>query len=356
MMKNIMFICHGAGNGGAERVITTLANEFSKKDYNVYLVTTNEDKNDYHINDSIIRERVLVHSNSVLIRTFQRIKRMRNIVKDNKIDFIISFSSIPNMQVLVATLGMRKKIIISERTDPKRYPNGRFAKILRNVIYPLATKVVFQTAEARDYFKTEIINKSIIIFNPIRNDLPPVYQGKRKKKIVGIGSLSEQKNWMVALKACEKFLLDYPDYSFDIYGEGPKRQELQNYINSKEVLIGRVNLKGFATDAVEHMNDAKMYISSSDYEGISNSMLEALATGVPTICTDCPVGGARQFIKDHINGILVNVNSPVELEHAMRELANDEALAESFSKKSVLIREDLSLDSIVNQWENLINE
>lgn len=354
MKKKIMFLCHGAGNGGAERVITTLAGAFAEEEYIVSLVTTNEEHNDYAISEKVQREIVLSKAGNVLFRTIDRIIHLRKYIISFRPDCIISFSSIPNMQVITASLGLGKKIIISERTDPNRYPASIIGKKLRLLLYPLADRIVFQTNEAKEYFSPKIRNKGIVIFNPIRNDLPAPYYGTREKRIIGIGSLGEQKNWMVALKAAEKFFETNPGYTFDIYGEGPDRDVLQNYINSSLMLRDRVVLRGFSHKAVEEMNKARMYISSSKYEGIPNSMLEALATGVPTIYTDCPVGGPREFIENGINGFLVPVDDVNALAEKMNILALDDEICAMFSENAVKVRSYLNLNTIVAEWKNVV--
>ncbi len=351
MEKKVMFLCHGAGNGGAERVITTLANKFIERGYSVLLVTTKISENEYSISDQIDRIVIESKKSTVLGRTIDRIMEIRRCLKDYSPKCVISFSAIPNIQVLFASIGLKTKVIISERTDPSRYPESYIGKALRAIMYRFANKIVFQTKDAQKYFSKRIIDNSIIIPNPVREDLPNRFLGEREKKIVGIGSLGEQKNWVVALKACEIFFKKHEDYKMVIFGEGPNRNELESFIKNNVILKNRVFLPGFSSEAVEYMNNAMIYVSSSDYEGISNSMLEALATGVPTICTDCPVGGAKQFIKNNVNGILINVGNYHAMADAMTRIADNIEFADALSNESIKIREELKIDNIVDIWE-----
>lgn len=351
-MKRLLFLCHGAGNGGAERVITTLAGSFAELNYSVKLVTTNESNNDYVLNRKIKHEMIISNKRTSFLRSIDRILQLRNSIKSFKPECIISFSSISNMQAIVANIGLKSKLIISERTDPSRYPVSKIGKGLRKILYLLSERIVFQTNEAKAYFPKKIQDRSLIIPNPIRNDLPDPSTEKRENRIVGIGSLSEQKNWGIALEACKIFFNVHPEYKFYIYGEGPLRNNLQKEINRNECLRNRVILYGFSSDVIERIVNARMYISSSDYEGISNAMLEALAVGVPAICTDCPVGGSRENIKNGINGLLVPVRNSKALSTAMIRLAEDEDLCIRISKNSIKIREQLKLEQIVDLWEN----
>lgn len=353
-MKKIIFLCHGAGNGGAERVITTLANEFSKKNYQVFLITTNKDKNDYKINSKVQRNRIISNMPNSVLRTLDRLRKLRKLFKHIKPDYIVSFSAIPNMQAIISNIGLKSKLIISERTDPSKYPASKIGRMLRTILYPIADQIVFQTKDAQDFFQNNIKRKSKIIPNPIRDDLPKNYTGIREKVIVGIGSLGKQKNWQMALNASKIFFQNYPDYQLHIYGEGPERDSLQKKINCDEILKNRVILKGFHADAVEQMAKATMFISSSNYEGISNSMLEALAVGTPTICTDCPVGGARMVIDSGINGILVPVGDYQALASEMISIVKDPEYAKSLSQNAQDIKTKLQLSTIVTEWENLM--
>ena len=346
-----MFLCHGAGNGGAERVITTLSGAFAEKGYDVSLVTTSEAKNDYVLNSRIHHTVILSNKGNVVSRSVDRVIQLRDFVKKTSPECIISFSAVPNLQAIAATIGINCRLIISERTDPSRYPTSKIGRQLRELLYPFADKIVFQTEEAKNFFPSKIKNKSIIIPNPVRDDLPKPYCGEREKKVIGVGSLGEQKNWTVALEAGKIFFKNHPDYTMEIFGEGPLRNNLQQIIDNDTYLKSHVFLRGFSHDVVTEMLKATMYVSSSDYEGISNAMLEALAVGLPSICTDCPVGGARENIVDGENGLLVPVKNPNKLAEAMEKVASNIELRQKFSTNAPEIRERLKLDRIVQMWE-----
>lgn len=354
IMKKILFLCHGAGNGGAERVITTLASEFAKKGYKVLMVTTNEDKNDYEMDKSVLRHRIISLKGNSVARSVDRVIQLRKCMKDFNADTVISFSAVPNMQAIIAAIGMKINIIISERTDPRRYPTSKLGRVLRSFLYPFADTVVFQTSDAKACFGKIVQKKSHIILNPIRDGLPRADRISNEKKIVGIGSLGEQKNWPVALKAAELFMREFSDYTFEIFGEGPDRQKLQAIIDNSIVLKDKVVLKGFSSNAVNELLKASMYVSSSDYEGISNSMLEALAVGIPVICTNCPIGGAKMMINSNQNGVLVPVGDYKKMYEAMKKIATDKKFSQTISDNAILIRDRLKLSKIVDEWEALV--
>ncbi len=351
----LVFICHGIGNGGAERVFTTIANHISEMGHKVIIVTTNPSNNDYVLHNKIDHIEAYQESGNRISRVLNRLKTIRKVVKEIKPDCVISFSAVCNIQALLALTLIKKKIIISERTDPSRYPESKIYKILRWVLYPKADRIVFQTRMAKEYFGKKIQKKGIIIENPIRSNLPEPQIVRTEKIIIGVGSLCEQKNWFVALKACELFFKKNPDYIFEIYGEGEDRDALLEYIRERDILKSRVFLKGFCSTIEDKLKIAKIYISSSDYEGISNSMLEALALGTPVICTDCPVGGAKAMIDHKKNGILVPVGDYKSMSKALILLAQNDDICQKLSREAIRVREKYSENIIVDTWVNLIN-
>ena len=155
------------------------------------------------------------------------------------------------------------------------------------------------------------------------------------------------------LRAFADFSKLHDDYILDIYGRG---EEMENLIyETKQLgLSNKVKFRGFCSNIHEKIRNARMYVSSSDYEGISNSMLEALAIGLPCICTDCPVGGAKMVIKNNINGILIPVGDQKALEQKMILLAENDELIEKLSQNAVKIRTKLSISNIADEWISFI--
>lgn len=349
--RRIVFLCHGAGNGGAERVIVRLSEEFVVRGYEVLLVTTNASHNDYAISAGVKREVILADQGCRLLRTITRIARLRSILLDFRPFCIVSFSAISNIQSIISTCGISCGVVVSERTDPSKYPLTRFGRLCRNFLYRFADRIVFQTPDAMSYFNRLIRRKGIVIPNPLCQRAEAAYDGFSSKTIVGVGSLGDQKNWSMALKACELVFARHPDYRLEIYGEGPQHDELLAFIEGSKFLEGRVYLKGFVSDIHDRLSKAVLYISSSNYEGISNAMLEALAVGTPAICTDCPVGGARMIIDDGVNGVLVPVNDYVSLADSMNQAIEDEGWRRLLSKNARKIRKQLEVGPIVDLWE-----
>lgn len=176
-----------------------------------------------------------------------------------------------------------------------------------------------------------------------------------EKKVVAAGRFTKQKNFSMLIYSFAEFHKKYPEYELVIYGEGSLREEYIRLINELDV-SEYVKLPGYVSDVNECMRSAAMYVSSSNYEGISNSMLEALAMGIPTICTDCPVGGAAMAIQNEKNGILIPVGDEKTLYQQMCRLADDTEYANKLSKNALDIKNEYTIEKIAKRWIEVIGE
>lgn len=351
----ISFIIGTMSGGGAERVISVLANWFSKKGYDTSVIAIIEDNISYELDPNI-----KYYANQ--FNNFKRLKRVANrysftkrTLRDIQPDVVISFTTEINIYALIASLGLKSKVIISERNDPFRDPPSKITRSIRNVVYGLSDKYVFQTPDAKEYFSKKIQGKSVIIANPLKEKLPNRYEGIRKKEFVTVARLSKQKNLKMLIDAYEMIHSEYDDYKLRIYGEGPLRKEIEEYLIQKK-LTEVVFLMGFEKEVHNKIIDARAFILSSDYEGISNAMLESLAIGLPTLCTDCPAGGAKMFIQHKVNGLLVPVGDVKKLYYAMKDIVENTELVETLSKNSILIKDELSVEKICLRWEEVIKK
>lgn len=204
-------------------------------------------------------------------------------------------------------------------------------------------------------FSAKVQKHSWIIPNPMSERIPLPYKGaERKNKIVAVGRLEEEKNHMLLLDAFQCFAKEYPEYELIIYGSGVLLPQLEN----KAELLGisdKVVFAGFVKGVLEEIADAKMYVLSSDYEGMSNSLLEAMGIGMPVISTDCPIGGSAMLIEDGENGLLVPVGNVMALSNAMKQIVANPELTEKLSKNAARCREKYSVDKICEQWLEVLN-
>lgn len=351
MKKKIIFVVASMAGGGAERVIAILSNQFVKKGLNVSIMMTAGNEVVYNLDPKIELISIGGRTAGSMTARIQRVKKMREHFKKNVPAIIIPFGVGESVYAVAANMGLRNKMIISERNDPAacKYPG------LRNWIYSRADYRVYQTVMAKESFPKYLQKNSQVIPNPVSSALPQTNGEEREKKIAAVGRLENQKNYPMMLKAYSLFYKIHPDYKLHIYGKGYLLDELKILAEELNITEGIV-WEGFCSNVWKQITNAAMYVLSSDYEGISNSMLEALALGLPVISTDCPIGGSRMCITHKENGMLIPVGDSQALAKAMCEIVEDKSLARKLSENAYKIREKFSEENISNQWINIIRE
>ncbi len=350
----IVFVSQPLSTGGAERVIAALANRFHEIGHDVKIVVVdNGDSNVYYTHAGIEFIHIPKPSNPVY-DLFYRAKVMRQYFNEYKPDIILPFTTQKNVSVLLATLFTDHTVIISERNNPYLDPKNKALRILRKMLYFTADGFVFQTDGAKAYFSKKIQVRSCVIANPLSDNLPVPWASERRKTIVMVNRLDPQKNLKMAIDAFAEVAKKYPDYNLEIFGKGPLQGEITEYVESMH-LESKVFLRGFCKNVCEKIVDARIYLMTSDFEGMSNSLMEALAIGLPCISTDHPTGGAKALIRDHENGILIPVRDIDACVTAILELIEDEDLCCSLSDNSAKLRDELTVEHIANQWLSYIN-
>lgn len=360
MEKNIKvtFVIPSLGSGGAERVVSNLSNEFTALGMNVNVIMLANRNLYYPLNDNVGIEYLDCEKDNSLPffkRYKLRLKKIKSAVKKINPDVVISFMSETNIDVCFAMRGLKIPLIVSERNDPAIDPASKAKQYMRKIAYRKPSGFVFQTPDAQRYFSKRIQEKSCIILNPLSATLPTPYEGKRDKRIVSVGRLNKQKNFPLLFDAFAEFVKEYPDYKLEIYGEGLLKEKLQQYILQLG-MENKVSLMGFCKDVHDKIKTASMFVMSSDFEGMPNALLEAMAIGMPCISTDCPCGGPRMLIREYENGMLVKTKSKDSIFKAMKYMVDNPHKAYQMGKKSQKIRAEADASAVVQTWIDYIEK
>ena len=344
----IAIIAHGLSNGGAERVASLVANHYRKKGHDVLFVAAYSPAREYRLEDTVEYVYAGGNSGNKIVRMLGRSYRIRQAVEKFRADVAISF--VIN-ESLFSTLTGTVPYIYTLRNNPGNICASPFMRLTSNLAFGKAKKVIFQTPDARDFFWESIRQKGLVIANPLTRDLPD-WQGPEhcEKTIITACRLNSQKNLPMLISGFAAFHRKHPDYSLTIYGDGELLEDLKACARNCGV-EEQVSFPGYAKNIHEIMSRSGMFALTSDFEGLSNSMLEALAIGIPTVCTDCPPGGAAMYIEDGVSGMLVPVGDTEALTEKLCRMAEDPALCASLSENSRKIREVLDVDQVLKQWE-----
>jgi len=173
--------------------------------------------------------------------------------------------------------------------------------------------------------------------------------------ITALGRLHEAKGYFVLIDAAKILVSKYSDLKFWIIGEGGLRRELEVKIK-KFGLENKIRLLGFEPRPNDHLNASDIYVLPSLWEGFPNSLIEAMACGLPPVAAK--VSGAIEIIKDGQNGFLSEVNDPASLADKLEKLI---LMSREERKKIGLlarktVEENYSIEKMIGEYEKLYNK
>ena len=353
-MKITLFIGSLYG-GGAERVTCNLASYLVQHGHQVEILTMSETEKAYEL-DKRVSVRTLLslkERKNTVMNTFIRMPRFWKYLKVIDTDAYTVMLPKTTIMLLMFRWRTKAKVIAAERVDPASYSN-RIAKMLRRFA-KRADGWVFQTEDAQKWYGNAIEKcKATVIPNAINPIfIRPQYVGEKRKIIAGAGRLNDQKNFGLLIRAFAKIAPEFPEYNLIIYGKGDREQGLKSLVDSLG-LQGRVEFPGNIQNIAEEMEKNTMFVLSSDFEGMPNALMEAMALGLPSVSTDCPCGGPRYLIRDGVNGVLVPVGDADKMAEAMRKILSDSNIAENMGKEAMKIAKELAPDKIYDLWEKFI--
>lgn len=345
------------GSGGAERQIIMLANALSEKGHEVHFAILAENKSKYGIADKVIVHdltNVEAAKENKILNRFHALKKMLNELQpDISIHYWLQSAYFCTLMGKLVS----GKVIYSERGDPGDAEYKGALGIVRNLAFKRIDGFVFQSEGARDYFKESVKRRSVVIHNsvsiPEDKYLKPCES--REKKIVNVGRFHPQKNQKLLIDAFYNIAAEFPEYTLEIYGDGELREELQTQIDALG-LTERVLLKGTTKNILDYVYTASLFVLTSDYEGMPNALMEAMAIGVPCISTDCRPGGARTLIENGTNGWITPVCDKKELAKRMTAVLHCPQNAEEVALKATKIRDTHTSKTVFCAWEKFLEK
>lgn len=353
-MKVTFFIGSLYG-GGAERVTCNLASYLVQKGHQAEILTMSETKESYELDERVCTKSLLPLANrkNKIWNTIVRFPRLWKYMRISDSDVYVVMLPKTTILFLAFRWLTKAKVIAAERVDPAAY-NHRIGNALKRLA-KRTDGFVFQTEDAKAWYGESVKDiKTAVIPNAINPAfIRPPYQGEKRKVIAGAGRLNDQKNFSLLIRAFARIANDFPDYNLVIYGEGNKREELEELV--KEMgLKDRVSLPGNIRNIADEMEKNSMFVLSSDFEGMPNALMEAMALGLPCISTDCPCGGPRFLIQNGENGVLVPVGDVEKMSEAMKTLLNDGDYSRVLADGARRIQTLLAPEEIYGRWERFI--
>ena len=337
--KKIAIFLPSLADGGAEKVMVSLANNFVSKFYNVDLLLVSQEGVYFNMLSDEVR---LININKS--RAIYAVPRILKYLRNERPDVLLSALTHTNVIALICkVLCLRKiRVIVSERSI---ISNGTMLsgnrlylinKYILKLLYPLADSIIaISKGCAKDLVKTLKISdkKIVVINNPLIRDsninindsnedkINLSLQHDNKHLIIAVGRLKKVKNFPLLIKAFDIVRKTVPS-SLIILGEGPERNNLEKLIRELH-LEKSIYIPGFVNNPIDYMKKSEVFVSSSSWEGFGNVIVEAMSVGLKIVSVDCP-GGPREILEDGKWGKLVPLNNVSLLADAIKKIINED--------------------------------
>ena len=353
--KKLFIFCASLQTGGAERVLSVLSSPFANEYDSVEYLMWYDAPVFYELDSRV--KLVSVEKECGTSNKLKKILWFRKYVSNNNPSLLISFAAPFNMLALVSLLFKHVPIIVAERNDPDAFRWGIFLKKIRDILYYSAKGILVQTESSRQYFVgSRLENKVETIPNPVLMKLEMVGQALNTEKrplFVTAARLASQKRHDLLIEVFAEFRKIHPEYVLQIFGKGEEEKHLKNLISTLHQ-DGHILLEGRVHDLWDRMLPAKAFVMTSTFEGMSNSLIEAMCLGLPCISTK--VSGAVDLINNNNNGYLIDIDDRKALLDSMNRIASDEEANYKVAKEASVLFEDLNVRKVSSQWIIYINK
>lgn len=358
----IAFLINSLGKGGAEHVAVNLAEHFARSGNEILIVTSRMLSQEYEVHVPVKRrlleEEIMGAPFGRIGKIPARIFCLKKIWQEEQPDLILAFIGKMNLYAMLSAGRGKIPVILSVRSDPAREYPSFIQRHLAERLFAEAAGVIFQTKDAMQFFGPDVQRRSAVLPNALSESfIQKRYEGVREDEIVMVGRLDENKNHALLLRAFARLHKEYPSMKIKIYGAGLSGSDTRPMLEklAKELGIGqKVIFMGAQTDIRTKIERARIFVLASGYEGMPNALLEAMATGLAVISTDCPCGGPAMVIRNGENGLLIPVGDAKALEEALRRILEDPKLEEAMGREAAKLAKELSPQKVCRQWQDEI--
>lgn len=351
----IVFVLSGLEAGGAEKVVNLLAHHRAARGDEVHVLAVNaESPATYFAYDKTIRVEALGSGTPFrVLRTAERVIRLRARLRALSPDVVISFLTKINIMVVLATRGLGLRVVLSERNNFNTQTMSPLWRLSRPLAARVADRLVMQTAEAVKSLPPDLKKKAVIIPNPVTLPLASTRTQCEGARVLAVGRLDKQKGFDLLVDAFADVARRNPKITLTIFGEGPERRPLEEKVHHLG-LMDRIRLPGTTKSPVEWVEAGDIFVLSSRFEGFPNVLLEAMSAGLASIAFDCP-WGPSEIIDTPTVGVLLPPESVEQLAAAIDLLAGDAVLRQRIGAAGArAVASRYATSSVLQQWDNVI--
>ncbi|WP_409079795.1 glycosyltransferase family 4 protein [Pusillimonas sp. SM2304] len=358
-------VIHSLSGGGAERVAADLSAYWVQRGYKVTLVTQADASTDAYPLHADVKRYALGTAApssgrlSAALANIRRVWRLRRLIKRERPTVVLGMMTTSSVLAVVAARGQPCRVIATEHTHPPSQELSEMWLRLRRWAYPQAAAVVALTSGTAEWLARHVPGSRLtVIPNAVRWPLestepviePPPRQGRYR--ILAVGRLHPHKGFDLLIRAFREIAGHFPDWDLVILGEGDCRGELQAQIDDAD-LAARISMPGRVGNVADWYVQSDLYVLSSRVEGLSNTLLEAMASGLAPVAFDCETG-PREIIRNGIDGVLVSPADDNEAlaAHLSDMMAHPEQ-REAYARRAVDVRDRFSTTRVMALWGNL---
>ncbi|MCR0384944.1 glycosyltransferase [[Clostridium] innocuum] len=358
--NKIIFVFNQLGIGGASKSLANLVNWCYSEHYDTVIFSLSKNEKvvkfignppilylDYEANN-LINEKTSIQ---LLEKCKLLIKYRRLCIKYDP-DIIIAFMSNIVEITQIMNFDLRYKVIGSERGNPKRYNTALLKRYLN--AYSQCKWLIVQTERAKLFFRDKV-NVPIMVISNSCDIVKDKCQIEKSNIIFAAGRFSQDKGFDTLLYAFALLLKEYPDYQLKIYGDGPDSNKLNEIVINQNIEKNVSIIQG-ETNLFERERNAKLFVLSSYDEGMPNVVMEAMASHIPILSTDCEIGGPAELLQNGKGGFLVPVKNINALYEGMLYCIENYSEMEKKADESYRYINNYSSNSIREKWLILIKE
>jgi GalNAc-alpha-(1->4)-GalNAc-alpha-(1->3)-diNAcBac-PP-undecaprenol alpha-1,4-N-acetyl-D-galactosaminyltransferase len=358
----VTLVIYGLGGGGAERVMSVVANYWVSQGWDVTLIMlVAPTKPPFYPLDPRIQLKSLDIAGSsanklaAIGNTWRRVQVLRREIIASQPDVVISFMNSVNVYAILACMGTKIPTIVSEHIYPGSNDANKIWQFIMKLTYRYADLVTVLTQNALPFYPANKGYRTIVMPNPITTPAPAAAIDRflHSPSLIAIGRLHPQKGFDLLMKAFDRIQSKYPEWQITILGEGPMRSELEA-LRSELNLTDRVHLPGLVSNVPEYLRQADIFVMPSRFEGFPMALCEAMACGLPVLSADC-LSGPRDIIEDGVNGVLVTTEDVDALAVGLDSLMSDPAKRQQLADNAPQILDRFGVEQVMAIWKDAID-
>lgn len=364
--QRVLLFIHSLHGGGAERVAVDLSAHWARAGRDVMVVTQAGKEDDAYALDPKVSRAVL---NTVgeggglrgIWSNVRRVRALRRVIREFRPDIVLGMMTTASVLSVIAGAGLGCRVIATEHTHPPSQAMSGFWQRLRRWTYPKAARVVALTSGTAAWIETHVPGSRLaVIPNPVHWPLPQAEPRKYpeprpgRRRLLAVGRLHQDKGFDLLIQAFEQLASAHPDWDLVILGEGGERAALEAQLRQSG-MQDRVWMPGRVGNVGDWYASADLYVLTSRFEGLSNTLLESMASGLAAVCFDCDTG-PREVVRDGVDGVLVRPNGDVPaLCAALEAVMGDDAMRARMAAAAIDVRDRFSANRVLARWEELFD-